>query len=70
VSDVILHHVVDDHIWHFFDGHYGTIFLPVIVHSSERGLEIFSSRNFYDEHHNVVAYNGYTLDHNHILPEW
>ncbi|HET9053389.1 MAG TPA: F0F1 ATP synthase subunit A [Cyclobacteriaceae bacterium] len=66
VSDVILHHVVDDHIWHFFDGHYGTLYLPVIVHSAERGLEVFSSRNFYDEHHNVVAYNGYTLDHNHI----
>lgn len=66
VSDVILHHVVDNHVWHFFDGHYGTLFLPVIVYSSERGLEVFSSRNFYDEHHNVVAYNGYTLEHNHI----
>lgn len=65
-SEVILHHVMDDHIWHFFDGHYGTLYLPVIVHSSERGLEVFSSRNFYDEHHNVVAYNGYTLEHNHI----
>lgn len=67
VSQVILHHVVDDHIWHFFDGHYGTLYLPVIVYSSERGLETFSSKNFYDEHHNVVAYNGYTLEHNHIL---
>lgn len=66
VSDVILHHVVDDHIWHFFDGHYGTLYLPVIVYSSERGLETFSSSKFYDEHHNVVAYNGYTLEHNHI----
>lgn len=66
VSDVILHHVVDDHIWHFFDGHYGTLYLPVIVYSSERGLEAFSSHNFYDEHHNTVAYNGYTLEHNHI----
>lgn len=66
VSDVILHHVVDDHIWHFFDGHYGTLYLPVIVYSSERGLETFSSHNFYDEHHNTVAYNGYTLEHNHI----
>ncbi len=65
-SAVILHHVMDDHVWHFFDGHHGTLFLPVIVHSSERGLEAFSSRNFYDEHHNVVAYNGYTLEHNHI----
>jgi F-type H+-transporting ATPase subunit a len=46
--------------------HGGTIYLPVIVYSAERGLDIFSSRNFYDEHHNVVQYNGYKLDHNHI----
>ena len=65
-SEVILHHVVDDHIWHIWDGHYGTIYLPVIVYSPERGLNIFSSRNFYDEHHHVVEYNGYKLDHNHI----
>lgn len=65
-SEVILHHVVDDHIWHFFDGHYGTLYLPVIVYSSERGLDVFSSHNFYDEHHNAVAYNGYKLEHNHI----
>src|SRR6478609_2502042 len=65
-SEVILHHVVDDHIWHFFDGHYGTLYLPVIVYSSEQGLDVFSSHNFYDEHHNAVAYNGYKLEHNHI----
>jgi F-type H+-transporting ATPase subunit a len=65
-SEVILHHVMDDHIWHFWDGHYGTLYLPVIVYSAERGLEVFSSSNFYDEHHNLVPYNGYTLDHNHI----
>jgi F-type H+-transporting ATPase subunit a len=65
-SEVILHHVMDDHIWHFFDGHYGTLYLPVIVYSSERGLDVFSSHNFYDEHHNTVEFNGYKLDHNHI----
>jgi F-type H+-transporting ATPase subunit a len=65
-SEVILHHVLDDHIWHLWDGHYGTIYLPVIVYSSERGLESFSSHHFYDEHHNVIEYNGYKLDHNHI----
>jgi F-type H+-transporting ATPase subunit a len=65
-SEVILHHVMDDHIWHFWDGHYGTLYLPVIVYSSERGLDLFSSRNFYDEHHAVVPYNGYTLEHSHI----
>lgn len=65
-SDVILHHVMDDHVWHLWD-HGGTIYLPVIVYSAERGIEVFSSRNFYDEHHNKVAYNGYVLDeHEHI----
>ncbi|HNP95333.1 MAG TPA: F0F1 ATP synthase subunit A [Cyclobacteriaceae bacterium] len=66
VSEVIMHHVLDDHIWHFFDGHYGTLYLPVIVYSQERGLEFFSSSNFYDEHHNIVEYNGYRLEHSHI----
>lgn len=66
VSEVIMHHVMDDHIWHFVDGHYGTLYLPIIVYSQERGLEVFSSSNFYDEHHNLVEYNGYKLEHNHI----
>ncbi|MEQ8304071.1 MAG: F0F1 ATP synthase subunit A [Cyclobacteriaceae bacterium] len=66
VSGVIMHHVLDDHIWHFFDGLYGTLYLPVIVYSEERGLEVFSSSNFYDEDHNIVEYNGYMLEHNHI----
>lgn len=64
-SELIMHHVMDDHIWHLWD-HGGTIYLPVIVYSAEKGLDVFSSRNFYDEHHNVVEYNGYKLDHNHI----
>ena len=45
-KEVILHHVLDDHIWHLWDGHYGTIYLPVIVYSSEKGLDVFSSHNF------------------------
>lgn len=69
VSAVIMHHVLDDHIWHFWDGHFGTLYLPVIVYSEERGLEVFSSSNFYDEHHNVIPYNGYELEHNHIILE-
>jgi len=64
VSDLIIHHVLDDHVWHLADGL--VIHLPVIVYSSERGLDIFSSANFYDEHHNIVPYNGYKLEHNHI----
>ena len=64
-SEVLLHHVVDDHIWHFWDGHYGTLYLPIIVYS-ERGLDVFSSHHFFDEHHKAVEYNGYKLEHNHI----
>lgn len=66
VSQVILEHVMDNHTWHFFEGHYGTLFLPVLVYSPERGLDLFSSHHFYDEHHQRVEYNGYRLDHNKI----
>ena len=65
-SEVILHHVMDDHVWHFFDGHYGTLYLPVIVYTEAHGLDVFSSSNFYDEAHNLVPYNHYVLDHGHI----
>lgn len=65
-SELILHHVMDDHVWHLWD-HGGTIYLPVIVYSAEKGLDVFSSHHFYDEHHNTVEYNGYKLDHNHIV---
>lgn len=64
VSELIIHHVLDDHSWHFADGF--VLPLPIIVYSKEKGLDIFSSANFYDEQHNVVEYNGYRLDHNHI----
>ena len=64
VSDLIIHHVLDDHVWHLADGF--TIHLPIIVYSKEKGLDIFSSSNFYDDHHDVIPYNGYKLDHNHI----
>jgi F-type H+-transporting ATPase subunit a len=67
ISDLILHHVKDDHVWHLWDGHHGTIFLPVIVYSSEKGLDVFSSRHFYNEHHKpTLAYEGYIMEHNHI----
>jgi F-type H+-transporting ATPase subunit a len=61
ISAVIFGHVLDSHTWHFFDGHYGTLYLPVIVYSGESGLEIFSSHHFFDEHHRGVEYNGYVL---------
>ena len=62
-GETIVHHILDDYIWHFFDGHYGTLYLPIIVYSSEKGFDIFSSKNFYDNHHNLVTYKGYSLEH-------
>jgi F-type H+-transporting ATPase subunit a len=63
VSEVILEHVKDSHVWHFTES--VVIPLPVIVYSKEKGLDIFSSGNFF-EHHQPVAYNGYILEHGHI----
>ncbi|MGW8122480.1 F0F1 ATP synthase subunit A [Roseivirga echinicomitans] len=69
-TDFILHHVVDDYTWHFFDGDYGTIYLPVILYSEDKGLEVFSSHNFYNEAHEKVAYNGYKIgEDGHIATE-
>lgn len=65
VSEVIFHHVMDNHVWDIT--HEKLIHLPIIVYSSEKGLDIFSSHNFYNEHHQIVEYNGYRLDHNHIV---
>jgi F-type H+-transporting ATPase subunit a len=64
VSQVILHHVQDDHVWHFADGL--VLPLPVIVYSDSLGLEVFSSANFYDADHNIIPYKGYSLEHGHI----
>lgn len=64
VSELIIHHVLDDHVWHFADG--VVLYLPVIVYSAEKGLDVFSSARFYDENHNLVTYKGYKLDHNNI----
>lgn len=63
VSEVILEHVKDSHVWHFTES--VVIPLPVIVYSEEKGLDIFSSGNFF-EHHQPVEYNGYKMEHEHI----
>jgi len=66
-SEVIVHHVLDDHIWHLWDGHYGTIYLPVIVKAND-GWKVFSSHRFFDEHHTPSqTYEGLKLDHGHII---
>jgi F-type H+-transporting ATPase subunit a len=67
-GEMINHHILDSHFWHFWDGPYGTLPLPVIIYSSDRGVEIFSSFNFYDDHHQLIPYNGYQIENSHIVP--
>ncbi len=64
-GDMIIHHITDDYVWHFFDGHYGTLYLPVILYT-DNGLEFFSSSNFYNEAHERIAYGNYQIEHGHI----
>ena len=66
-GELINHHIADSHIWEITHG--VIVHLPVIIYSEEKGLDVFSSANFYDEHHAVVPYNGYIMDHDHITLE-
>lgn len=64
--DIILHHVVDDYVWHFTDD--VVLHLPIIVYSEGRGLEVFSSANFYEEHDlKAGGYEGFRIEHGHIV---
>jgi len=65
-SELINHHIADSHIWEITHG--VVVHLPVIVYSEEKGLDIFLSSNFYD-HEEIVPYNGYIMDHDHITLE-
>ncbi len=62
-SELINHHISDSHIWEIAHGL--VVHLPIIIYSEEKGLDIFSSANFYD-HEEVIPYNGYVMDHDHI----
>jgi len=55
---LIMHHISDSHEWQFTEG--VAIPLPVILYSPDRGIEVFSSSRFHNEHH---EYNGYRLVH-------
>ncbi len=66
-GDLIMHHVLDAHSWHFWDGSFGTLHLPVIVYTREAGLSLFSSSRFYDDQHNLISYGAFSLEHEHVV---
>lgn len=69
----IMHHIKDSHEWHFATlGHtHLTLPLPVIVYSSDKGLEFFKSSDFQNHETHVFgeeyAHEGYFIDsHDHV----
>ena len=68
---LILHHIADEHDWHFFTiGHFhATLPLPCIVYTTSAGVQVFSSSNFKNEHHEEIPYNGFVLEHGKIHAE-
>jgi F-type H+-transporting ATPase subunit a len=60
-STFILDHVADSHEWHIItkkNGESVAIYLPVILYSKEKGLDIFSSKKLAHGH----VYKGYKLE--------
>lgn len=66
ISTMIFHHIGDAHEWHFAsfgETHIG-LNLPVILYSSDRGIETFSFSNLKShDPHRPVVYQGYTTNH-------
>jgi F-type H+-transporting ATPase subunit a len=59
-SSFILDHIADSHEWHILtkkNGESVAIYLPVILYSKEKGLDIFSSKKLSHDH----EYKGYKL---------
>ncbi|MFN6943911.1 MAG: F0F1 ATP synthase subunit A [Cytophagaceae bacterium] len=65
VGQVIMHHIGDEHEWHFatIGETHVTLPLPVILYSNQRGFVSFSSSRFHNDDH---SYKGFVLDHGHI----
>lgn len=66
-AEMINHHISDSHVWEIYHGL--TVHLPVIVYSDEKGLDVFSSANFFDDHGHAQPFDGYVMDHDHITLE-
>jgi F-type H+-transporting ATPase subunit a len=63
-GDFVMHHVADSHTWHIctINDLHVTFHLPVVIYSENRGLDIFSSSQFFDKDHKKVYYNSYSLN--------
>lgn len=65
-STFIMEHIADAHEWHLWtkkNGESVAIFLPVILYSKEKGLDVFSSKNLAHGH----IYKGYKIEEGVIV---
>ncbi|MBI2720657.1 MAG: F0F1 ATP synthase subunit A [Bacteroidetes bacterium] len=60
IAAVAFEHILDSHSWHLWgEGHEALALpLPVIIYSSTKGIQFFSSSKF---EHGHASYNGYSL---------
>lgn len=67
-GDCIMEHVADAHSWHFatIARKHMELPLPIILYSSDKGIECFSSARFYDQNHQLTPYRDYLLLHQKI----
>ncbi len=68
-GELITHHISDSHVWQFWESRSGTFYLPVILYSTDRGIEVFSSGRFFNAEGQPQDYEGYKLEANHIIPD-
>ncbi|CAG4991892.1 ATP synthase subunit a [Dyadobacter sp. CECT 9275] len=66
IGEMIMHHIADSHEWEMTHG--VVIPLPVILYSADRGLEVFSSSNFHNDHHEYKEYHLVHGDSEQIVP--
>lgn len=59
----VIEHVEDAHSWHFatINGRHIELPLPIILYSTDRGIECFSSARFHDINYKPTSFRGYTL---------
>jgi len=68
ITAIALEHVGDAHSWHLWSEGNDAVAvpLPVIIYSSTKGLQVFSSSRF---EHGHASYNGYKLEEEKIISE-
>jgi F-type H+-transporting ATPase subunit a len=68
ITAIALEHVADSHSWHLWgEGHDAVALpLPIILYSSTKGLQVFSSARF---EHGHASYNGYSLVEEKVISE-